>query len=111
LGQNACSLAVADHIGELVGLGRWIDRHGRGAGLQDRKERDRRFPAIVHEDENAIAAHDTARGKRRGQPSGCRIEFRIGEALVAGHQSRLCAVYAGAILQKLFDAHRLSPVA
>ncbi len=56
LREERSRAAIVDDEGELVRLGRGIDRAEHGAGLEHGEDRDHRFPAIVHEDDDAIAA-------------------------------------------------------
>ena len=92
---SAARAAVVEDVGELVGLGRRVDRAEDGAGLEHGEDRDHRLGTIVQEHDDAIAARDAARG--RG-PAASRsesvVELAIGQALARPRPARSCPASA-----------------
>lgn len=82
-GQDRGGLATLDDVGELVGLGRRVDRAEGCAGLEGREDRDGRFPAIIHEDEHAVAALHPIGGERGCQSAGEIVQLGISSAACA----------------------------
>ena len=74
LGDQRGGAAVLEDIGELVGLGRGVDRAKTRAGLEHGEDRHHRLPAIVHEDHDAVAALQAA--ARAARPPGGRTSGR-----------------------------------
>ena len=83
--------AVVEDVGELVGLGRGIDGLNTRAGLEHGEDRDDRLPAIVQEDDDAVAARHAARA-RAPRPAGrtSRSSSAIGQPLAAARPARSC---------------------
>ena len=105
LGQDRAGAAIVEHIGKLVGLGRGIDRAEDAAGFQHGENGDDGLPAIVHEDDDAIAALDARCGKCGREPVGRRVEIGVAHAAWPPGPARACRKLQGALAAETFDPH------
>jgi hypothetical protein len=88
---------MVEQVGELVRLGRGVDRAEHGAGFEHGENADDRLPAILHEQHDAISAPNAAPRQRPGKTIRQRVEIAIAEPLAAGHERDLVGTAPGAV--------------
>ena len=106
---SAAAPRIVEDVGELLRLGRCIDGREDRAGLERREDRHDGFDAIVHEDDDAVAALHALRRKRRRQPVGGEVDVLEGRPELAGDQRRLARRAPRARSQKFLNPHRHAP--
>jgi hypothetical protein len=79
-------LGVLDHERDPLGGIRGIHRDVGAAGLQDRHQADDHVRRARHVHADARAGADAERLQVAGEPRRPRVEVRVGERLVAGHE-------------------------
>ncbi len=86
VGNQHARRAIGQHVGQLVGLGRRVDRNEDGAGAQRAENREHRLDAVVEVDGDAIAADHAEAREPRGHARHLAVQLAVRQPASGAHE-------------------------